>query len=158
MRTRQPLPFPSTFLMVFQCFFHFGWKTVQFDNKVEILELFCFFWDPIHHQEWINIEDITIFVFLIDILLWWRHLAIFSLFSKWSQMLPSLIWVLLEGYFDHFGLQIAKIENGYISRLRKFERKFRQISQCVPLTLLFLMNFTGTSQTYHVKRSFATNS
>ena len=130
MKNCQTVLFPSTFWKVFRSLFHFGWKTAQFDNKVEILELFCFFWDPIHHQEWINIEDITIFVFLIDFLLWWRHLAIFSLFSKWNQMSPSLIWVLLEGYFDHFRLQIGKIANGYISRLRKFERKFRQISQC----------------------------
>ena len=130
MKNRQTMLFPRTFLMVFQSFFKFGWKTAQFDNKVEILELFCFYWDPMHHQEWINIEDMTVLGFFIDIMCRWCHLVVFSLFSKWNQKSPSSIWVLLEGYFDHFGLKIAKIANGYIWRLSKFERNFRQISQC----------------------------
>ena len=43
-------------LAVFQSLLHFGWKTVQFDNKFEFFDLFCFSWPLKHTQARIDIE------------------------------------------------------------------------------------------------------
>ena len=45
-----------TFWEVFWALFKFGWKTAQFDNKFESLEVSCFFWPPKCPLARINIE------------------------------------------------------------------------------------------------------
>ena len=44
------------FLNVFRRLFNFGWKTAQFDNKFESLEVSHFFWTPKSPLARINIE------------------------------------------------------------------------------------------------------
>ena len=45
-----------SFLNVFRRLFNFGWKTAQFDNKFESLEVSRFFWPPKCPLARINIE------------------------------------------------------------------------------------------------------
>ena len=72
----------TLFWWFFKVYSIFGWKIVDQTNKFEFLDVFCFFWYPCWLQKWRNSGDIAVFIIFIDIFWLWRHLAIFSLFSK----------------------------------------------------------------------------